>query len=302
MKRRKLLLIIIIFSVFAYGYSYLSVSKIDTTTSTEIELVNLKPLLIDKVLISTSNRSIQILKLKNNWIGTQNQMTINLLKENIDHFITNLSSLTSNQVIGSTKKKWSQYHVDSKSGIQVKIFSKSKLKEELFFSDLCTSDSSYLRLLNEQEVYKIPFCISKYFSDSTNFLRDNQILKFNSDQVTSLSWMNAQDLSINYFLEENNWKMKDEKVSKNKVDRFLSKISHLSSNNFADDFDEASIDDIFFGKLKIDGLTMKKPIEISCFYDKDRLRPYILKSNINQNTYFESDSVGIFSLLFKRDF
>ncbi len=80
---------------------------------------------------------------------------------------------------------------------------------------------------------------------------------------------------------------------------YLGALADVSGAFFADYFDETRADELFDRALTFH-LENERTITVNCYRDSTWQNRYVLHSESNPESWFESDSSGIFELFFKR--
>lgn len=81
---------------------------------------------------------------------------------------------------------------------------------------------------------------------------------------------------------------------------YLNGLKDLSSENFADDFDETKGNELLYKSLVFKGNTDSVPLTINCYRDTTREKTFILCSGYNHESWFESDAAGLYKIVFSK--
>ena len=117
--------------------------------------------------------------------------------------------------------------------------------------------------------------------------------------VTEFSY-ETPDTTLNFSLNNNIWTLNGTlPLDSTKIAGYLNTLRNIAGSEFADDFDELQSSNFAHKKLTIKGDNILEPFVVSCFRDTTREKEYIVHSNFNKESFFASDSAGVFQRLFK---
>ncbi|MBK8806735.1 MAG: DUF4340 domain-containing protein [Bacteroidales bacterium] len=139
---------------------------------------------------------------------------------------------------------------------------------------------SYVRLLNEEDVYVVDGYLSMTFNRNVEDFRNAQLCNIPLDKITKVSFNYNADSAFVLEKQNNSWTIENQLADSAAVQSYLQKLSQLSSRNFI----ETSLAKLpLVYSLKIEG-TEVKPIEILAYQSTDN--QLIVASSANQGTVF----------------
>lgn len=239
---------------------------------------------------------------ENGWIATQGNMNTRATPGSVNALLGNLVQVKTKRIASKSEEKWTDYEVDEAGGTRIKIYAGNKLLEDFIvgkfdFNQANRSITSYIRLAGEPEVYAVDGFLSMSFNQGFDAYRDKSLLKFNPEDISYISFSNG-DEAININKTNGQWYYETTALDSAQIAGYLTNISSVTGNEFADDFDPIQATGQLAKTLSLRGNNMAEPITVSA-YRIDGEQPFVLVSNINEDGRFYSDSSGIYSRIFK---
>ena len=153
--------------------------------------------------------------------------------------------------------------------------------------------TSYVRLAGEKEIYSVEGFLAFTFSGGFNDWRDKTFVRCNKDDITKITFTMPADSSFILMKRDSLWFAANQKADSAKTANYLSSISLVEGQEFADGYKPGSFPSY---QMVIEGNNLLN-ITVKCFKGEgDRL---ILNSSLNPDVYYISRRNGIFEELFK---
>jgi hypothetical protein len=85
-----------------------------------------------------------------------------------------------------------------------------------------------------------------------------------------------------------------EQLDSTRVAQYIAQLANLSGNEFVEETVSGAADKT----LEISGNNLTSPIRLECFVRQDTTFPFVIKSSMNPEANFGSDSSGLYQKLF----
>jgi hypothetical protein len=220
---------------------------------------------------------------------------------NVSPTLASLSSVEAQRIVARSRDKWPQYEVGDGSN-QIKVFVNGRKTADLLigafkFDQARRSASTYVRRAGEDEVYLVEGFLAMQLTQGADSYRDNTILTSTPQNVTRIEYSLGDDLHVLTRDIAGDWYYAGmESIDSMAMDAYLNGLRNVSSRDFVTE--EGPDESSEIGGLRISGNNMT-PAEITLYQvSSDSTAQFILGSNMNTDTYFASDSSGVFKTLF----
>ncbi len=192
-----------------------------------------------------------------------------------------------------SSKKHNEFQVDS-TGTRVQVYQGNKKTLDLIIGKFTMRGQrryqSYVRLYDEDEVYVCYDFMSIAFPFSKDSYRNKQLTKIDKSKIQRVSFVSQTDNSFVLEKIENAWTIAGNIADSVSVTEYLSDISYLNINQFADDSNEELLSSPLMSVLINTNDSLAAPIEISAYEDEFDI--VVLKSSESPNLYL-GDSANL---------
>jgi len=241
------------------------------------------------------NAKFEILKNGDSWIVKNSTVQADAQISSISSLLNNLNSIKAQRPVAKSKDKWTEYEVDEEKGKRIELFSGSKSVEDLVigrfnFNQQTRSAKSYVRRSNDDSVYVIDGFISMSINQSMDAFRDKTVAKFPANSLVSLNL--ESELGSRILKKENYWLNQNGEIQDSSA--MVNLVNSLSNVNGSTFYDIPLTERTPLKTLTLMDIAGKST-KISCFESNGS---FVIHSSQNPNSYFESDSSGIFKTLF----
>lgn len=268
---------------------------IDTATVTEIQI---RP--------KGDSAEISLKKEAGLWIATKGNTSIKALPKSVSVILDQLINVRASGIVALDETKWDEYEVSDSAGIQVRIFEKDRLTEELIignfhFDPQGRSATSYVRLAKGKAVYAVQGFLSMAFSQGFDAFRDKTILSISPESVESFEYRSIPDSLTLVFSKsaDGNWLLNDSLVADSgEIEIYLSTVSNVAGTEFSEEPDPLQLKSLQHKSLIFHVENASEPIVIQCLTGANVVGNFTIYSNQNPQTYFASDSAGLYKRLF----
>lgn len=266
------------------------VVKMDTTLITEIHLTPKAEEGATIILKSSSS----------GWTATKGNQTVNTPDAKVQGLLSQLGEIRSERIVSKSKDKWAQYEVDDK-GSRVQVFNNKKVLADFIvgafkFDQAKRSASSYLRKTDDKAVYIIDGFMSMSFNQGFNAFRNSEMIKLNAADVREVAVIEAGErIAIAKNAEDGFWYRGGmEKLDSAKTAQFISQLTNIHGSDYA----ETPAAGTPIKSIEITANNLTSPVRVDCFVQADTAKPFVFNSTANPETWFASDSSGVFQRIF----
>lgn len=234
-------------------------------------------------------KSFNITKNGDSWILESDGKKYNADPSIVNSMISELNRLKPLSVVATKKERWGQYEVTDSLGTRVKLFDKEQLLADVVVGKFNINQpqdmTSYVRLVNDNNVYDVNGYASMTFTQPLNAYRDQKVIKDDTKNWTKLTFTYPSDSSFVLSRIDNQWMINGASADSAAVVKYLSTIGRLSNDKFAEADSAGSPNHT----LKIEGDNLAAPIQVNGYLKKGS---YMVESSQNPGTYFNSTSLA----------
>jgi hypothetical protein len=249
-----------------------------------------------------SGAEIILRKQSSEWSASKGTFKVNAPGSSIQSILTQLSNIKAKRIVSKSPDKWTEYEVDDENGSKVEVFSAGKKIESFIvgafkFDQANRSASSYVRKDGSDEVYIVDGFLSMQFNQGFDAFRDKKLLELSKEDIRELTLSRAGQENVGYQKIEDIWYYAGmEKVDSASMAQYLNGLASVFGSEFADDFQPSGLKPE--QSLMITGNNMLEPVIVDCYRTLDAEKPFVLHNKQNQDSWFSSDSTGVFDRIF----
>lgn len=313
----KTLLLILVVLVAVYGLSRLFSGKKEATFSAE--LIKVDTAAVSSITIDPRGEEapFSLKKEGEQWIATREALSIKASQSAVQSLLGNLALIKTKHIAAKSKEKWAEYQVADTSGTRVQIFTDGgKLAEDFIigkfdfqqappsqqpmqFQQQQPIITSFIRLSGENEIYAVEGMQIISMGQGFESYRNKDLIRMKREMEVTAFEYRMEDTLIQFQKTPEGWATNGQPLDSMKVENYLNVLRNLPGSDFADDFDELSASQLPQQQLSISGNNIEEPFLITVYRDTTREKPFVIRSNYNPDTYFASDSSGIYGKLFQ---
>ncbi len=228
----------------------------------------------------------------------------------VKEMIRTLHDMKAARVAATDKSKWREFEVEDSLSTRVLVKKGKKTLSTLYIGKFSyqmpknanpydynrqPKISTYVRVGDENQVYVVDEFLSMVFSRRLNDFRDKVIVRSNRNDWTSLTFTYPGDSSFSMVKDQGKWTLDGNMIDSARAEEYLSSVTWISSEDFADDQRPASDKPDY--TLKIEGDNMVSPIIISA-YAADTVHGCLIRSSLNESAYFSGRKSGLADRIF----
>lgn len=235
------------------------------------------------------------------WGVTKGNVIAKADKHLVKQIIKTLTNVDTQDLISQDPTHWKDYGVDDTNGSRVKVLAHKTLLKDFIIGktgrDTNYQTITYVRLTDEEEIYAVSGDLNEPFNQSFISFRNSEVLTFNPTHIQKISLVSADSSSTTYERKDSIWTLINSPIQAIHIDAYLRKIQALKGNYFADNFDETTLPSLLFQTLVLERNDLSYPLTVKIYKDSTLQYPYIIESSLNEDSYFASDSSGIYQKL-----
>jgi hypothetical protein len=276
--------------------------KIVDFDSTEVAKIMLYPKI-------TAGKPFEFLRKDGKWIVRQEKIESAARKYEVENIMIELMSVKPQNLVSKNKSKWAEYEVSDSTGTRIKFLnSKDKVLSDVIVGKFTYKQlnnqmsmygrnniqgTSYVRVTREDEVFGVEGFLALSFNRSFNDWRDNSLISFNMDDITSIKYTYPADSSFVLSKKDSKWMVDSAPADSAETVSYVSSLSTMTGQEFNDTFKPVVNPDY---QINIEGNNLLN-ISVKCYRQPDG--SFIINSSQNPDIYFNSKPEGIFGKIFK---
>lgn len=239
---------------------------------------------------------------KNNtqWMIESDGIKTEAVSASVESLLDELGKAKPNRLVAKKASQWEKYTLTDSLATKLTIedqniyFGKYSYQQAGGFQQGGRGGfkiTAYVRLGDAEEIYSIEEAgwvtgISRDF----NSWRKTDFLRLNKTDVTQISVITPEE-EFDLVKKDSIWEVNGVSCDSTSIDNYLNTLSSRNERNFFDGFTKESPANYV---LNIMGNNMSS-ISVKAWKKEDY---YVLNSSLNPNSYFKSDSTGLFKQLF----
>lgn len=276
-------------------------------THFEAELIRVDTSAVTRIVIypEGGKPAITLKREERSWIAGRGNVTVRAVPEPIHLLLRSLSLIKTEYLAAKDAEAWATYGVTEEEGTRVRAYQEEALLEEFYIGHFSASgkDSvavSYLRLAGEKEVYAVNGFQTLAFTQAFNRYRNP--LLFRLDPGHSIYQLDYRTPDTLYSFTPSNEQWLANRlfaVDSSTINTYLQNLRQVEGAFFADRFDELQAGQLPNHAILLYTSSQNTPLSIDLYRDSTRReRPFILRSSQRPDTFFASDSSGLYKTVF----
>jgi len=256
---------------------------IDTAKITEVRLQPAKAL----------GQEIKLIKSGKKWKLLSESKEAKVEAGTVESMLGVLMNLQAQRMVTRKKEKWDTFEVGENS-TRVSVYADGKKLTDFRVGKTGFSQGqgqgisgayTYIRMMDEEEVYSAEGFIGSHFNRSFNDWRDKTFLRVNKEDVDRIEFV-YPDSSFVLEKRDSTWFVGDHPASVSKVDGYFNKIRFKNVNEFEEGFVSAGDPLLKMNIVKTDGAQATAQAWIKTEED------WVLTSSFQEGVYFTGKTTG----------
>jgi len=289
-----LIILVVLIGIFLGGKFIRETKRESTLNKNLIRLDTSK--VTDLMLIPSgkNDNPIHFFKKGNKWRVSQGGLEAPEEPGSATNLLTEVLKIKPRQLITRDEKKWTEYKVNDSLGTRFQVLQDKKKLVDLYIGKFTYKKVSYqgygqnvvgksfFRLAGQKEVYAVDGFLPMAFNQGFNSWRNQNLVRFNKEKVTKISFKYPSDSSFVLQKTDSIWKIGTEKADSAKLVNYLNILGYQRKTDFKDGF-KPPLEPTC--QITIEGNDMPA-IVVQAFYKPEKNGDWILHSSQNPETYF----------------
>ena len=288
-----------------YGLSQVFTGK--RTSNFDTELIQVDTSQVTRIIINTkppASEEITLQREGNGWIASSGSVNTKATATAIQALLSNIRLIQTKYIAANSEEKLADYEVAENQGTRIQIFAGETLLEDFIsgrfaFDQQAQTGTSYIRLSSGKEVYAVDGFQTLTLGQGFNSYRDRMLPNTPPNMIFEEVTIQKEDDSLTLSKSPTGWMYENQLLDSMKVENYLHLFTNLRGETFADDFDELAAANFRFGKVSLKGPQMPEGLSVDIYRDTSRINPFVFQSSQKPETWFDSDSTGLFQQLVK---
>jgi len=273
--------------------------KKNNDRSFESDFIQVDTAQLDKIIVhpkDVSGTEFSLTKIDDEWNVSQGEINTLAMGSKVNALMSTIAGIKATRVVAKSPDKWGTYDVDEEKGQRIELFENGKKTDEIIlgrfdFNQQTRSAKSYIRHLDDDNVYVVDGFLSMTLGQAYDAYRNKIILNATAKNINSIDMTYGIDKI--QLRKENYWVSASNQVVDSLVmDEYINTIANINGKNI---IDNPQLSDQPAATLKV-GQSNGQTTTISAFIGAET--DFVLNSSSNPNTYFSSDSTGVYARIF----
>lgn len=240
------------------------------------------------------------------WMATDGSRGMRISSAMAAELTGNLQRFIALGLLDTTSEVQTALGLTLERGIRVNILSENGESEDILLGRIdSAAETTYLRFLDQEEIYVIPSAPTLPFRRPFGYYRDRSFFRLPMlKDLDSLHLEHPEDsLALRLVRRSSGWIVwADKEISPDSasIGNLWTAMSDYPLPEFADDFDEFSAAGLPKWKLTIWRRGAAIPHSLTCYYRKKDPMPFVWASSQHPHNFFASDSTGVFRAIISR--
>lgn len=272
-------------------------------TDISIPILSVEPKQIYTISITKNEEELLLTRENNQWIATNGQWSNAVKSDRIQYLLEQIKEVSSVGIAAQAEADWKVLNQVQREVSWVRLYSKTKFQQGFFISKPMPKDtlrgiSSYLRLPESAVVYKVNKEIGAAWLQPFDLFRDQQLLAFDPNTVRSFAIQQDRLPEQRFVKVDSIWRDSlGKEMSNTKVQTWLSRLSNLKGQHYADRFNEVEDRQNLIHAVRFH-LENQGTISLEVYADSNRMDlPFVIRSDQFSGRYFRSDSIQLNDLM-----
>jgi hypothetical protein len=257
---------------------------------------------VHTISIQRSGQELLLTQEAGQWLATNGQWSNPIETKRIRTLLQPLQKVNAEGIEAQSLASWQAISGEVPEMVWVRLYSKTTLVESFYLAENYPPDSikqsfAFLQLPGSEIIYRVPIEVGEPWLQPFNLYREQQLLAF--DPATVRGFTIWQDQMIQRFIRKDSlWQDSlGQSLPAQQVQQWLSRLSNLKGEHYADRFNEVEKRPAPFFTLDFH-LENEGTIRLEAYADSNRLDlPFVIRSNQFAGRYFRSDSIQLKDLM-----
>jgi len=304
MKLNNKVLGIIFISLLAVFIVRQFITQPETRSFKEV-LVAIDTSIVDKIILSKGSAApVELTKTSSSWTVSSEGKTAKATLNSVHSILTEIEKIIPLQLVSKGDETWKDYELEESAAKKIEIYSNNKYLDGFYagrfnFNQNTRSAKTYIRKANENDVYAVNGFLSMTLDRSFDDFRNKKLFNGLSEEeikgITLTANQEEQSLSFNngQWLDQAN-----SIIDSVEVEKFISSLITKAGTEIDDDF--VPDQNILFANLELFSVENVSLASLKIYKSADQELPFVFHSSMNNDTYFRSDSSGLYLDIYQK--
>ena len=280
-----------------------AVSKLfkgNTDSSFEKIVINIDTANVQKIVVHPKNsaESYSVIREGNEWKAERGSIEARANTSTVRSMLNTLSKIEIQRLAAKSRDKWQDYEVDEDNGVRIEVFGPSEKLEDFIvgrfnFDQQSRSATSYLRKTAEDDTYALDGFLSMTLNQGFDGVRDKTVLNFDKSSLSGIV-LNEEGAQLSISKLNDQWSTSDGiPIDSTEMQQYLNGVYRLNASKFNDNADQLSLSQL--GSLSFVSVNNTAETTIKIYRNENS---FLLNSSLNNDALYESDSSGIYKILY----
>ena len=259
---------------------------------------------VDRVIITpkaSAGPDITLHKEGTNWLVSAGDIEVAADDEKVQGFLEGLVEIKAQRVVTKSPEKWAEYEVNE-VGSRVQVFSGETSVADFVigafkFDQVKRSASTYMRKSEADPVYIVDGFVGMQLNRDFNSFRNNSIINLAESELSEIRLIDEDGEQAVIRDEYGLWHYAGmQAVDSTAMAEYIAGLQSVVGQEFVDTDlpDESSA----FARLEFTTSGSASPTVVHCYRSNNSSARYILNSTTNAESFFASDSSGVYDRIF----
>lgn len=235
------------------------------------------------------------------WLVSNGALSAPAENNAMQHLIEVLTQLQIDSLLSESERDQTRYRVTPAQAYRVQFRSDTRVLTTFLLSKPYQGAEKeepgvFLRYQNAQEIFAVRAPSQWPLSFSFQQFRAKFFAGVSGEEVDQIYWCPGQDTLL-LEAQDSLWLLDEKPLDW--VDAYLLSLEKLEGGQFNDRFNPVASSHLRhqFVEFHADGIF--PVLRVDCYYDSVQVPPFILHSSQQPDVFFQSDSAGLYQLLFQ---
>lgn len=241
------------------------------------------------------------------WLASDGRTSSWVEPSRIELLLKTLLDLEALELASQDRQEWTRYGVEPGEGTRVRVFSGNETLEDFWLGVVSPqgqsgSEKAFFRFDKAKDVFAIDASLVKPFRVSYEDYRDRKLFLLSMEVLPdSMEYLREDNHRVVLVADDSlGWRLAEGPVLDSaQFVQWWRAATRLEGSYFADNFDEMSESVVETRRIQI-WFNQEEPFKLACYRDSNNIfnPPFVLHSNQYPNSFFSSDSGGVFQEVF----
>lgn len=237
------------------------------------------------------------------WIVSNGRLHLKALPSKVAELLEALQRIQAEHLLEPSPAPEVDFGLDENSGISIRVYTSRGLAEaftlgRFHYDEEMRRNITYLRLAGQLEIYAVDGLQTLPLRAKFEDFRRRDLLRLPAVRFDSLTYQRG-DTAYRFQRSGDRWQKSDgQLLDSAAAAAFFQRLRRLQGAAFADDFDELMAQELPQRSLTLYDESLPAPLVVYSYRDSSRQPPFVLRSSQYPESFFASDSSGLYHDVF----